>query len=139
MSTANALVLVAHGSRLADSNREVEVITERLARSLGTAYTHTVCAFLELAEPSIPESIDRVIELGARRVTVLPYFLVAGRHVSRDIPEIVDAKRVQHPEVCIDLAGYLGMHTRIVELLREVALPEFGEPSGPVRAGTSDA
>ncbi|MDH3638195.1 MAG: CbiX/SirB N-terminal domain-containing protein [Gammaproteobacteria bacterium] len=125
MSTANALVLVAHGSRFEDSNREVESLTERLSHLLDAEYAQTVCAFLELAEPSIAESIDKMIELGATHITVLPYFLVAGRHVSQDIPEIVNAKRKQYPGLRIDLADYLGSHARIVELLCEAVLPGY--------------
>ena len=48
------------------------------------------CGFLELAEPSIPDGIQRCIDAGATEVVVVPYFLSAGRHVSEDIPAEVE-------------------------------------------------
>ncbi len=121
MKDVRALVLAAHGSRWPDSNREVGMLAERLAAVLGDTFAHTAFGFLELAQPSISECIDQVIAKGATRVAVLPYFLVAGRHVSLDIPDIVAAKRNQYPGVRIDLIEYLGAHTGIVDLLHDAA------------------
>ena len=66
------------------------------------------CAFLELAEPSIPDGIEACIQAGAEEVIVLPYFLSAGRHVQEDIPREVAGKQQEHPRIPIRLAPYLG-------------------------------
>ena len=41
-------------------------------------------------------------------VTVLPYFLSAGRHVVEDIPAEVRGKQEEHPGVDIHISNYLG-------------------------------
>jgi sirohydrochlorin ferrochelatase len=79
------------------------------------------CAFLELAEPSIADGLRQAIQAGARQVTVLPYFLSAGRHVVTDIPGEVAVLRAEYPDVRITLAPYLGASAGIVELLAGLA------------------
>lgn len=108
MSSRTALLLVAHGSRREASNREVARVTGRLRKQAAGRYQAVACAFLELAEPSIPAGIESCIAAGADRVIVLPYFLSAGRHVSEDIPGLVASSQAAHPEVRIRLAPHLG-------------------------------
>ncbi len=102
-----SILIVAHGSRREQSNTEVRQLAERM--DTRTAADENVsCAFLELAEPSIPDGIQRCIDAGADEVVVLPYFLSAGRHVTEDIPDEVLPKQQQHPEVTISISDYLG-------------------------------
>ena len=93
-----SLILVAHGSRRAASNDEIRELTERLARQADGAFGRVSCAFLELAEPSIPDGIEQAVRAGAREVIVLPYFLSAGRHVAEDIPGLVAGKRLERQD-----------------------------------------
>lgn len=102
-----ALVVVAHGSRRASSNDEVRTLTDQI-RPLAREFGHVSCAFLELAEPSIPDGINAAITAGAEEVIVLPYFLSAGRHVVEDIPGLVAQTQAQNPAIRIQLAPYLG-------------------------------
>lgn len=113
-----SLLLVAHGSRRDASNDEVRALTERVRDAAASAdFADIECAFLELAPPTIPEGLARLIERGAQHVTVLPYFLAAGRHVADDIPAEVDKARVGHPEVHIEIAPYLGTSEAMPRLL----------------------
>lgn len=112
------VLLVAHGSRLEDSNDEVRRIADELAEALNPADLKVLCAFLELAEPSIPHGIQQCIDHGATRVLVLPYFLAAGRHVSEDIPGFVEAKVLEYPDVDITLLPHIGLADSMVEILK---------------------
>jgi sirohydrochlorin ferrochelatase len=93
-----------------------------LAGQAGEAFDLVDCAFLELAEPSIPDGIQRCIDAGASQVTVLPYFLSAGRHVAEDIPAEVRIKQQERPEVDIRIADYLGGSAEIPALLLQTAV-----------------
>lgn len=115
-----ALVLVAHGSRRETSNDEIRALTRRLGEAAG-GFQHVVCAFLELAEPSIPDGLRAAIAAGAEEVVVLPYFLSAGRHVVADIPGEVAVVQAEHPAVPILIAPYLGAAEGITRLLLEQA------------------
>lgn len=113
-----SLLLVAHGSRRDASNDEVRALTARVRGTAGgNDFADIECAFLELAPPTIPEGLARLIERGAQHITVLPYFLAAGRHVAEDIPAEVEATRAQHPETHIEIAPYLGTSEAMPRLL----------------------
>ena len=116
-----ALLVVAHGSRREASNEEVRRLCERIRNEDGTEFGLVEAAFLELAEPSIPEGIGHCAEAGAEQVIVLPYFLSAGRHVSEDIPAEVEKARLQHPRVAIHLAPYLGAAEAVSGLVLDLA------------------
>jgi len=112
-----SLLLVAHGSRREASNDEVRELTEKLKAQAATRYDSISCAFLELAEPSIPDGIETCVQAGAKEVIVLPYFLSAGRHVATDIPDEVAIKQKEYPELKIEIAPYLGSSEQMTHIL----------------------
>ena len=113
----DALLLIAHGSRRQASNEEVRELTRIVKQDSDHDYPIVECAFLELAEPSIPDGVSACVEKGAETVTVLPYFLSAGRHVATDIPEELQKSQLQHPQVKIRTAPYLGSAKEISNIL----------------------
>ena len=117
----HALLLIAHGSRRQASNDEVRDLTESLKQQTDGAYSIVECAFLELAEPSIPDGVTACVEKGAETVTVLPYFLSAGRHVVTDIPEELQKARDKHPSIKVKTAPYLGSAEGISEILIDLS------------------
>jgi len=112
-----SLIVVAHGSRRDESNDEVRRLTEALRAKARREFPSVRCAFLDLVAPSIPDGIDASVREGATHITVLPYFLSAGRHVAMDIPNEVSEKQRQYPQVNIRIAPYLGAAAGITDLL----------------------
>lgn len=123
---SKALLIVAHGSRREASNDEVRALGEAIAKLADCRYDMVKTGFLELAEPSIPDGIQQCIDAGADEVVVMPYFLSAGRHVARDIPEEVAPKQQQHPDIAIRIAPYLGAADGIAELMLNMSEKENG-------------
>ena len=64
-----SLCLVAHGSRRQASNDEVREVAARLAEKAAGQFGHVDCGFLELAEPSIPDGIQRCIDAASETTT----------------------------------------------------------------------
>jgi sirohydrochlorin ferrochelatase len=124
-----SLILIAHGSRRQQSNDEVRELTDALRRRAGSAFDRVDCAFLELAEPGIPEAIDEAVAAGSRTVYILPYFLNSGRHVAEDIPAIVAEKRRQHPQLELVQTPILGSAPGMLDMLLD--LIDTGEKSQP--------
>ena len=116
-----ALLVVAHGSRRMESNDEVRALTGRLGVEADGLYAQVQCAFLELAEPSIPDGLRAAIAAGATQVTVVPYFLSAGRHVVMDIPAEIEVVRKEYPDIEIVLAPYVGAAPGLTDLLLQQA------------------
>ena len=111
-----SLLVVAHGSRRQESNDEVRRLVRQL-REISDDYERIESAFLELAEPSIPDGLRRLIESGSNDVVVLPYFLSAGRHVVEDIPREINIVRDEHPAVSIHVVAYLGSAPGVARLM----------------------
>jgi len=116
-----ALLLIAHGSRREASNAEVRSLTQLLKQKTNGEYSIVECAFLELADPSIPDGVSACVEKGADSVTVLPFFLSAGRHVVTDIPEELQKAKTMHPDVSIKTSPYLGSAQGISEILLDLS------------------
>ena len=114
-----ALLLVSHGSRRPQSNEEVNQLSERLRQQIGEYFDVINSAFLEIASPSIPEGIKRCIDEGANTVTVLPYFLAAGRHVVEDIPSIVGDAQKEFPGIAFSITPHIGAFAGIPQLISE--------------------
>ncbi len=124
-----ALLLIAHGSRLADANADVR----HVATALGERGRFTIveACFLELAEPTIDAAGDRCAELGARRVVLLPYFLSAGVHVRRDLAAARDRLASRHPGVHFLLAEPLGRHPLLADVVAARAAAALGPDGVP--------
>ena len=79
--------------------------------------------FLELAEPSIADGIQRYAAEGVNEIVLLPYFLSAGKHIAQDIPEIVAEQRNRYPHIDMQLCDYLGKRPEMEDLLMRIVLP----------------
>ena len=121
MAANKALLIVAHGSSRAFSNEEVRQLTEKMATEAQGHFDAVRCAFLELAEPSIPDGLRGLINDGFGDIIVVPYFLSAGRHVTEDIPGEVAIITADYPDAKIRIAPYLGMAQGVTRLLLDQA------------------
>ena len=115
------LLVVAHGSRRAESNEEIKRLTARVASLAGTEFDRVGCAYLELAEPLIPDAIQSLAEAGATSVLVVPYFLARGAHVASDIPEQIGLVQKANPSLQIVVSDYLGAADEMAGLIVDLA------------------
>jgi sirohydrochlorin ferrochelatase len=115
------LLIVAHGSRRQASNDEVRALGERVRELRDPGIDQVAVAFLELAEPSIPDALARCAAGGAGEIIVFPYFLAAGTHVASDIPEALEAFRQGHPDIQVRLATHLGASPSLARIILDVA------------------
>jgi sirohydrochlorin ferrochelatase len=117
-----ALLIVAHGSSRAFSNEEVRQLTEKMTTEAQGHFNAVRCAFLELAEPSIPDGLRGLINDGFDDIIVVPYFLSAGRHVAEDIPGEVKTIATEYPDAKINIAPHLGVASGVIKILLGQAL-----------------
>lgn len=114
-----ALVVVAHGSRRAASNEEVAELAGQLAMLVKDEYPLVGVGFLELAEPLIPDSLEKVIAQGATEISVFPYFLSAGLHVVTDVPNEVKVVQDKYPDIQIKMLTHLGALSGLKNFIAE--------------------
>ncbi|HEY8188663.1 MAG TPA: uroporphyrinogen-III C-methyltransferase [Pyrinomonadaceae bacterium] len=107
------VLIVGHGSRRAEANEDVR----EAARAIGelSGFTLVEPAFLEIEHPNIAEGFARLVELGARDITVHPYFLSPGRHTRGDIPGEVLAAASRHAGIRYRITEPLSAHPLVIE------------------------
>jgi sirohydrochlorin ferrochelatase len=132
------IIIVDHGSRLADSNRLLEEVAAAFAERYGQRYDIVEPAHMEIASPSIAEAYGKCVARGATEIVVVPYFLGPGKHWTHDIPRLIAEAAGGHPGVTFKLAGFLGLHELMLELLalRAEAAPG-GHGTGRATASTA--
>ena len=123
-NTQRMLLIIAHGSRRQASNDEVRALSSQVGARNHPDIDAVHVAFLELAEPSIPDALADCVRLGASEIIVFPYFLAAGTHVATDIPEAIAVFRQQFPQITITLTPHLGAAPALTQAILDVALPQ---------------
>ena len=116
-----SLLVVAHGSRRAESNQEIKSLTEKVSQRCADKFDRVECAYLELAEPLIPDAIRSLADNGAKSVLVVPYFLARGAHVASDIPEQINIAQQANPDLEIVVSDYLGAASEMPDLIVQLA------------------
>jgi sirohydrochlorin ferrochelatase len=110
-----ALLLLAHGSPLAEANTPLDRLAERI-QATGD-YARVAVSYLECNPPSIPDAIDALAAEGMRRIVTVPYFLQLGRHVAEDLPVLIAQAQQRHPHVALTLAPHLGYDRALLEVV----------------------
>ncbi len=110
----DALILLAHGSR----DPRWRAPFDELATSLATRLTVPLrLAYMELCEPSLEQVAADLATAGCRHAEILPLFFAAGRHLREDVPGQLDALRIRHPTLTLELLAPVGEHPAFVDAL----------------------
>lgn len=124
VAVSSGIVIFAHGSSVASANDAVREVAEGAAAAGGFRLVET--AFLE-ANPHLDEAVARLVERGATRILVIPYFLTLGIHLQRDLPAIVDRLARRHANVEIRVTPPLDGHPALARILVDRAREALGE------------
>ena len=120
MKDKKALVIIAHGSRRAQSNEEVKQLANQVAQLDDETFDVVSAAFLEIAKPSIVDALQQCANQGANHITVYPYFLSAGRHVVEDIPAEIEKFKLLHQNTEVEITDYLGRYFDLPKLILDM-------------------
>lgn len=114
------IILIGHGSPKQDANN-IDIIGRLLHSSIhsGCSNDCVKVAYLQFAKPDIMCAIRQCVEDGARRVILHPYFLYAGMHVTKDIPEAICDAEEMYPCVEFIYTEPLGIHDKLVQIVIE--------------------
>ncbi|GFO59254.1 sirohydrochlorin cobaltochelatase [Geomonas silvestris] len=112
-----AILLMAHGSRIAEANDAVREIAQRVKRL--TLFDIVEVSYREQHLPNIQQGVDACVAQGAQRILLVPYFLYLGAHVLEDLPEELEQARQRYPDVEMVLGKHLGVHNKLAEVVVE--------------------
>jgi sirohydrochlorin cobaltochelatase len=129
----NALIVVAHGSRNKKSAEQVTALCQKIsekARNLSAQnkFDRVTHAFLQFASPLLGDTIDDLVQKGARRIIVFPLFIAAGSHLLKDIPEAVEAAGKTYPGVVFSITQHLGGIAAIEDIILDEVMADINVP-----------
>jgi uroporphyrin-III C-methyltransferase len=107
------VLIVGHGSRRVEANEDVREAAKAICERGG--FVLVEAAFLEIEHPNIREGFERLVQRGARDITVHPYFLSPGRHTRGDIPVEVSEAASRHRGVNYRITEPLSAHPLVIE------------------------
>jgi sirohydrochlorin ferrochelatase len=112
-----AILLMAHGSRIAEANNAAYEIAEMIRAA--STFEIVEVAFREMHPPDIQSAIDRCVAQGAERILLMPYFLFVGAHVREDLPAEMTQAQQRYPQVEFAMGNHLGAHRKLAEIVIE--------------------
>ncbi|MFO7752997.1 MAG: CbiX/SirB N-terminal domain-containing protein [Desulfobacteraceae bacterium] len=112
-----ALIIAAHGSRKKESNEEILKLAQKVAKIRTHDFDSVSAAFIQFTEPLLADEIDGLAERNAEKIVVFPYFLGAGSHVIKDIPDIIYDAGDRHPHISFSVPPHLGRLAGIEHLI----------------------
>jgi sirohydrochlorin cobaltochelatase len=110
------LVLLGRGCSDEDANSDLYKLSRLLREKL--AVKRIEPAFIAVTEPSLEESVETLLTLGAKKVIVLPYLLFTGVLMNRLKAKMEDLQ-TQLPQVQLALASYIGFHPKLQNMFFE--------------------
>ncbi len=113
-------MLFGHGSRDPLWHLPIRAVAQRI--SVQDPAVHVCCAYLELTQPDLAQATLSLVEAGVQRITVVPMFLGMGKHAREDLPALVQAMRLQYPQIAFTLQCSVSEDPRLIEQLAQIAL-----------------
>lgn len=122
----SGIVILGHGSRREEANREILELTE-LVRGAHEDWKIS-CAFVEFAQPSLEEALEKMYEDGIQKVTIVPMFLTVGNHLHQGLPRRLESFLEKFPMEVV-MAKHIGADPILVGLI-EKRVNEAGTNDG---------
>ncbi|MFZ3171451.1 MAG: CbiX/SirB N-terminal domain-containing protein [Carboxydocellales bacterium] len=118
----NGVVVLGHGSKtiVDEANLALYKVIDLVKTKLDTPLVEAAFMMRESGKQNLQQAIDKLVEQGASKIVVAPWFLTNGLHIQQDIPEELAEARTRHNEkVEIAFARHLGPDPRIVDVLMD--------------------
>jgi sirohydrochlorin cobaltochelatase len=110
------LLLIGHGTRSDVGTRQFLQLADHFARQIAPMPLET--AFLEIQQPTVAESLGRLLAAGIEKLLVMPLLLLEAGHAKRDIPSAVTSalQSFGRPDLPWAQTAPLGLHRAILAL-----------------------
>lgn len=119
MDNNKLLILLAHGSRDPRWQEPFKALTLSLREQLGQQ--KVALAYMEMAEPGLLDIAEKAIATGVTDFIILPLFMAAGGHVSKDIPLQAERLRQLGNDIKVEVLPPIGEHPLVVDALKTIA------------------
>lgn len=114
------IILFGHGAR----NPEYTAPFKRIRAAVEALQPDVPVevGFLELTQPPLEASIECLVARGVNEIKIVPIFFAPGRHVLKDLPELIGNAMDRFPGVEFDVAACVGEVDRVIEAMAAHAI-----------------
>lgn len=116
----DAAVILSHGSVLCGAEQNLLDLARALQERLGIPIE---AAFLNYTAPHFDAAVEKLATAGAKRIRVIPYFLVHGKFLKEDLPPLLAAADAKY-DVEVSVAGHIGFHELLADAVIAAASRE---------------
>ncbi len=124
-----ALVLIGHGSKLSHNRENLTHLAEILRAN--SKFKTVEISFMIRDTPTIPEAIEKLVKQGIKKIVLVPAFLAAGVHTTKEIPELIGMKDKESQLTARGIQLFygepIGADECVAVILEEKALRALGE------------
>lgn len=114
------IILFGHGARNPEYVQPFHRIRESVLAKAPD--TQVEIGFLELTQPPLEAAIECLATRGVTQIVVVPIFFAPGRHVLKDLPELVGNAMDRYPGVEIDISRCVGEIPQVIDAMATFAL-----------------
>ncbi len=130
MKTCCAVIILGHGTTRKEASEGFCELVARVGRRLAPARVLPAC--FSCGRPTLYEQTSVLARENVTRVIIFPYFLLSGRHIADELPEVVQKLREAFPHIHFDLLETMEneplleavMLTRLQGYLRDIPKAE---------------
>lgn len=100
------IILFGHGARNAEyiePFRRIRAAVEALQPDVPVEI-----GFLELTQPPLEASIEALVGRGVKQIRIVPIFFAPGRHVLKDLPQLLGNAAERFPDLEFEVAACVG-------------------------------
>jgi sirohydrochlorin cobaltochelatase len=109
------IILFGHGARNPEYIQPFKRIQAVVAAKQPTVPVEI--GFLELTQPALETSIECLARRGVTQVKVVPIFFAPGRHVLKDLPQLLGNAMDRFPEIEFDVTACVGEVDAVIEAM----------------------
>ena len=113
-----AVIILGHGSRGGGKDTAIKQVVAAIRESVSSDIVEY--AFLQYAQPTPDEALDRCIRQGAKQIVIIPFFMQSGAHVTKDIPIFLEGARKKYPTIDISVTEYVGAHPLMEQIVADL-------------------
>lgn len=109
------IVIIAHGSKLKKANYLTYQIINAIKKKTGIKKVEP--AYLQSFEPGLSKTVANLVNNGCKKIIIVPFFLLNGNHVTRDVPLAIQKEKEKFPKIKFVYAKNIGDDSRIIEIV----------------------
>ncbi len=136
------VIILAHGSRGERGVVEVSETLRRVSEGVKPMLrpgVKVIGAALQFNHPSLEEAVESLAGWGVNRMVIMPYFLFPGRHITEDIPQLIERLKCTYPETQFIITDILGLNEHFIDRVAKCIEKAAPELSAKARGSSSSA